>query len=149
MRPRIATTVHLLLVRNDFGVERSGCAAISGDDAEKAIGIDLVLELAQHAVERPHEPVRPIRMQLTRVEDGSRRIDGGNDEGVGQFLAAEQAIERRMRRHPGFDGHGVLPQLDIAWMDAWCRSRLSRTRSRQDGSEERINETSLHSWNAV
>ena len=50
----------------------SGLRAIEIDDAQEAIGVDLILELAQQPVERSHEAVRPVGAQLARIEDAAR-----------------------------------------------------------------------------
>ena len=62
----------LLVVLQHLRVERVRPGAIEIDDAEEAIGVDLILELAQQAVERSHEAVRPVGAQLARIEDAAR-----------------------------------------------------------------------------
>ena len=47
---------------------------------QEAVGVDLILELAQQAVERADQPVRPVGAQLARVEDAAGGFDRANDE---------------------------------------------------------------------
>ncbi len=64
----------LLLVGNDLGTQRVGFGRLRPDDAEKFVGVDLVFELAQQAVERADETIASIRAQIARVEHVTRRL---------------------------------------------------------------------------
>ncbi len=55
MAPWMATTAPVLLVRDGLASRTSGPRGIAHDDAEKAVGVDLVLELAQETVERANQ----------------------------------------------------------------------------------------------
>ena len=72
MSPWMAATVDSFSNGSDLGVERLGASAVAVDDAQEAVGVDLVLELAQEAVERQHQPVGTIGAQLAGIEDRLR-----------------------------------------------------------------------------
>ena len=51
----------LFLVGDDLRLERLRVGNVGADDAQKPVGVDLILEFPQGAVERSDEPVRTIR----------------------------------------------------------------------------------------
>ena len=149
MSPRIASDVRFLLVRQHFGVEHLRTPAIAADDAQEAVGVDLVLELAQEPVERQHQPVRPIGAQVARIEHGGRGLHRGVHEVGGELVLPQQAVERGVPRHPRLDDRGLRPQQHISGR-AMRRLRLRRgtrrCRSCQYGDPE---DSAAHEVSAV
>ena len=92
--------VRFLLERHDLGVEHLGAAAVAADDPQELVGVDLVLELAEKAVERQHQPVGAVGAQPARIEDRRRRLHRRVHEIGRQLVLPQQAVERGVARHP-------------------------------------------------
>ena len=56
----------LLLVEQHLGVELLGSGPVAVDDPQKAVRVDLVLELAQEPVDREHQAIGPFGANVTR-----------------------------------------------------------------------------------
>ena len=106
--------VRLLLEREHLRVERLGASAVAVDDAQEAVGVDLVLELTQEAVERQHQPVGTIGTQLAGIENRRGRPHRGVHQVGGQPVLAEDAVEGSVARHPRLDHRILGAQDDVA-----------------------------------
>ena len=73
------------------------------EDAEKVVGIDLVLELAKHTVERSNQPVRSFGSKVPRIEDTPGGAHGGVDELDGELMLPQETVERRIARNARCD----------------------------------------------
>ena len=104
----------LLLEREHLGVERLGASAVAVDDAQEAVGVDLVLELAQEAVERQHQPVGTIGTQLAGIEDRLRGQHRRVDQVGRQPMLAKDAVEGGVARHARLDHRVFGAQDDVA-----------------------------------
>ena len=105
---RVDRAVHgghgdLLLVRQHLRVEDVRVRAIEADDAQEAVGVYLVFELVEEAVEGPNEAIRTIGAQLAGVEHGSRGLDRRDDELGGNLVVTQQRVERCPPRDTSFD----------------------------------------------
>ena len=135
--PRIASDVGFLLERQHLGVEHFGPPAIAADDAQEAVGVDLVLELAQEPVEREHQPVRAIGAQPAGIEHRRRRLHRGVHEVGGKLMLAKKAVEGGVPRHPRLDDRRSRPAAahqrprDAAHCGCGCGT--GRRRRRQQG----------------
>ena len=103
----------VLLVEEHLGVELFRRRAIAVDDAEEAIGVDLVFELAQQAVDREDETVRAFGAKLAQVEHRARRFDRRLHERRRQLVLREERVERRLPGHDGLNGLGLDRKDDI------------------------------------
>ncbi len=119
-----------LVVQQHFGGELLGRRSIAIDDAQKTVGVDLILELLQESVDGQHQTVRAFGAQETRVEHRARGLYRRLDEGCGQFVLAEDRFERGLAGHDGFDGLGLDRQHDIG-AHARRRRRLVRAPARR------------------
>src|SRR3954464_9736227 len=129
--------LRLLLVRDDLRVEHVGTVAVGADDAKEAIGIDLIFELAQEAVERADQAIRTPGADLSWIEHAAGRRDGTRDQLLAQLAAAQQAVERRVARHGRFDGLGFAGKVHVGAYRPRCRLRR-RARDQTQGSAYQV-----------
>ena len=107
----------LFLVRHDFRFELDGAFPVSfspAHDAQEPIGVNLIFELTQQSVDRAHEAIRLVGAKMPRIEDRSRSIHRVSDEGLLQIVRAQQRVERRVARHPPFDGLDLRCEKDVS-----------------------------------
>ena len=90
MRASMATTSICLSYGSTSRVERLRVVRVAVDDAQEAVGVDLVFELAQQAIERADQTVLAVGAQLAGVEDRSAppRRRGGRTIPAGGCRAA-------------------------------------------------------------
>src|SRR5687768_12835765 len=128
----------VLFNRNDRRCEGTGALVVGVEDAEEIVGVDLVLELTQDAVERSHELVRTVRAQVARIEDARCRLHRRLDKVHGQLVLAQETAERRIARHTGRN------YLDVARQDEvrsgptglWLRRTASRSQNSRKSNED-------------
>ena len=102
-----------LIVFEDLRREHGRRRAIGIHDAQKPIGVDLILELAQQAVEGSHEPVRPVGTQLARVEHVARGADRLGYESFLELMGAKKAVERGVTGDGRDDRFGLARQVHV------------------------------------
>src|SRR6185369_4685195 len=99
---------------------------------------DLIFELAQQPVERSDEPVRLVGAQMARIEDAARGGDGLDDELFLELMRAEEAVERGVARHQGFERLGLARQVDVGPGRLPGRLRLrARGQEQTPGGEDK------------
>ena len=118
IRPRIVTTLGLLLVEKHLGVELLRRRPIAIDDPQEAIRVDLVFELSQQPVDGQHETVGPFGAQVARVENRARRLDRRLDERRRKLMPPQDRLEGRLPGNHGLDGLGLDGKDDVG-ANAW------------------------------
>ena len=116
----------VLLVGQHLGVEHRWPVPVAADDAEEAVVVDLVFELAEEAVEREDDAVWPVRAEIARIEDGARRFHRGVDERGRQLVLTEQSIKCGITRYHRFNGFSVEREPNVR---AELLARLFRARA--------------------
>jgi hypothetical protein len=141
--------VRFLLERHDLGIEDLGAAAVAADDPQELVGVDLVLELAEETVERQDQPIRAVGPEPPGIEHRGCRLHRRVHQVGRQLVLSQQAVERGVAGHPGFDDRGLRRQQDVSGRAVRRRLRGRGARRRRTCHEGEHENSAEHEVSAV
>ena len=102
-----------LFDREDTRFQLRGAIKVGIDDAKQTVRVDLVVELAQGAVNRANQPIGAIGAEVARIENVPRGRHRCPHEVGGEIVRAQQAVERGITRNARVDRLDLAVQDDV------------------------------------